>query len=181
MSAPIAGYEWLQREPGPRMLLELLALHGTREKIGAGSNPEILGWAKELGLEKIYRDDATPWCGLGMAIAAKRAGWAYMPGGDSPLWARNWANWGTKQKIAMLGDVLVFERGSGGHVGQCVGDDATHYHVLGANQGDAVSIVRIPKRRCIAIRRAPWRVAQPDNVRRVPLSAAGGPVSSKED
>ena len=79
---------------------------------------------------------------------------------------------------ASLGDVLVFVRRGGGHVGIYVGDDGTHYHVLGGNQGNAVSIIRIAKARCIAVRRF-YRIAPPANVRPIRL-AASGPVSTNE-
>lgn len=171
-----SAYEWLADESGPRMLVEMLALFGTRETPGPRNNPTIMGWAKEIGVA--YPNDATAWCGLGMGVAAARAKW--MPP-RNPLWARNWAGWGTAQKVAMLGDVLVFPRGKGGHVALYVGEDDTHYHILGANQGDAVSIVRKPKRPILAIRRAAWRYGQPGNVRVVKLAATGAPVSTKED
>jgi uncharacterized protein (TIGR02594 family) len=171
------GYEWLDAEPGPKMLKEAIALLGTHEVSGPRNNPKIMGWADETNTT--YPGDATAWCGLLISVAAKRADWPYHPNGNA-LWARNWADWGTKQKVAMLGDVLVFPRGKGGHVAIYVGEDDTHYHILGGNQSDQVSIVRKAKKPIIAIRRAPWRVAQPENVRRVFLSAKGAPVSGSE-
>jgi cell wall-associated NlpC family hydrolase len=36
----------------------------------------------------------------------------------------------------MLGDVLVFRRGGGGHVALYVGEDEEAFHVLGGNQAD---------------------------------------------
>lgn len=171
------GYEWLNDEPGPKMLLEALKLYGTHEVAGPKNNPKIMAWANEV--HTTYPGDATAWCGLGMSITAKRAGWPYHPNGNA-LWARNWADWGTKQSVAMLGDVLVFPRGKGGHVALYVGEDASHYHILGFNQGDSVSIVRKPKTPILAIRRAPWKTAQPPNVRRVFLSAKGAPVGGSE-
>jgi hypothetical protein len=48
-----------------------------------------------------------------------------------------------------LGTILVFSRGSGGHVGVYMGEDSTHYHVLGGNQSDRVSVARIPKTRLL--------------------------------
>jgi len=66
-----------------------------------------------------------------------------------------------------------FSRASGGHVGIYVGEDDKCYHVLGGNQGDAVSIVRIQKVRCIGIRRTKWSVAQPENVRVIKLTSTG--------
>jgi uncharacterized protein (TIGR02594 family) len=173
-----APYRWLLAEPGPRMLGQMLALYGTQEAAGAADNPIILAWAEECGIHG-YVHDSVAWCGLCMAIAAKRSGWDYNPGHNA-LWARNWALWGARQAIAMLGDVLVFPRGDGGHVAMYVGEDDSHYHILGGNQGDQVSIARKPKTPILAIRRAPWRMSQPANVRIVRLKAAGAPLSTKE-
>lgn len=172
-----AKYGWLTREPGPKMLVEALKLFGTRETAGAGNTPAIMAWAREIGgdIAKVYTADSIPWCGLFAAIVAKRAG---KPLPSSPLWARAWASWGDKSPRAALGDVLVFVRNGGGHVGLYVGEDASAYHVLGGNQGDAVSIVRIAKTRCIAVRRL-YSVAVPANVRPVKM-AASGPVSRNE-
>lgn len=172
------GYEWLWDEPAPKMLVEALKLYGTQEVLGPKNNPKIMGWAKET--HTTYPGDLTAWCGLFISVAAKRAGWDYHPNGNA-LWARNWASWGTKQTVAMLGDVLVFPRGQGGHVALYVGEDATHYHMLGGNQSDGVNIMRKAKTPIIAIRRAPWKIAQPPNVRVVHLSAKGAAISTKED
>ena len=166
-----AQYKWLASETGPRILVEALKTYGTAEKPGPGNNPSILKWAEDVGLERVYKSDDTAWCGLWMAYVAKQAGW-----NDplNPLWARNWLNFGTPQKIAMLGDVLVFSRGkSSGHVGLYVGEDNTAYHVLGGNQADQVTIKRISKTRLLGIRRCPWRVNQPKNVKPVKLAASG--------
>ena len=74
--------------------------------------------------------------------------------------AKAWATWGANLGAATLapGAVLVFDRAGGGHVGFYVGEDWTHYHVLGGNQGDCVSIMRLEKKRCVA-RRWPRGVA----------------------
>lgn len=170
-------YAWLMSEPGPRMLGQMLALFGTHEYAGAANNPVIVAWAEECGIHG-YTADAVAWCGLTMAIAAKRAGWDYNPGHNA-LWARNWASWGTDAPHAALGDVLVFPRGDGGHVSMYVGEDDTHYHILGGNQSDSVSITRKAKTPILGIRRAPWRISQPANVRAVKLAATGS-VSTKE-
>jgi len=150
------------------MLVEALGLYGARERAGAGSAPEILAWARETGLP--YGDDGTPWCGLFMAVVARRAGWAAPA---RPLWARDWLGFGRPAAAAGLGDVLVFARRGGGHVGLYVGEDARAFHVLGGNQGDAVSIARIARARLLGARRPAWRVAEPANVRPVRLSARG--------
>lgn len=151
------------------MLVEALKLYGVEEKRGSGDNPEILAWAREIGV-KGYSADSIPWCGLFMGVVAKRAG---KPLPASPLWARAWAMWGTASPAAALGDVLVFERpGGGGHVALYIGDNLTSYYCLGGNQGDAVSIVRVAKARCIAVRRF-YSSGVPANVRRIKLAKAG--------
>lgn len=169
-------YQWLDKEPGPKMLLTALSLYGTKETLGAGNTRAIMAWANYVGgnVESVYRADSIPWCGLFMAYVAKINEKA-LPA--SPLWARAWASWGTRSPQAELGDVLVFVRNGGGHVGLYVGEDNTAYHVLGGNQGDAVSIVRIAKSRCIAVRRS-YKVV-PSNVRKIKLSSTGN-LSSNE-
>jgi uncharacterized protein (TIGR02594 family) len=173
------GYEWLLKEQGPVMLKEAIALYGVKEVPGPGNSPIVMGWAKETNTT--YPGDDVAWCGLFMSVCAKRAGWDYFPNKNA-LWAKNWAVWGQSVPIerAMLGDVLVFTRDGGGHVGLYVGEDDTHFHVLGGNQSDGVNIMRIEKARCIAVRSAKWKIAQPANVRRVLLSAKGAPISTNE-
>jgi uncharacterized protein (TIGR02594 family) len=169
-------YQWLSRETAPKVILEAVKLYGTREIVGKEHSKEILSWAKELGMEKTYTNDEIPWCGLFTAIVVKRAGFNPV---SNPLWARNWVNFGTPQKTAMLGDILVFVRNGGGHVGFYVGEDDTCYHVLGGNQSNMVNTTRILKSRCIGIRRCTWKVSQPTNVRVIKLAATGG-ISTNE-
>jgi uncharacterized protein (TIGR02594 family) len=97
---------------------------------------------------------------------------------SKPLWALNWAKWGQDGGQPELGDVLVFVRPGGGHVGLYVGEDGIAYHVLGGNQSDAVSIARINKDRLYACR-AYFAVGKPANVRPV-LLGANGSVSANE-
>lgn len=167
-------YSFLALEGGPRILLEFLKIYGVIEKPGSGDNPVILSWAKEMGVANIYKHDLTPWCGLAMGIAAKRAGKEFpkeLKGGDI-LGARNWTAFGKETPIAMLGDVLVFKRTGGAHVGIYVAEDAECYHVLAGNQGDKVSISRWNKCNLYAVRR-PKYINQPSNVRRIILDNLG--------
>lgn len=176
MKLPLA-YAWLSSlSPLPRMVAEGLKLFGTAEVVGAGNNPEILAWAKEVGLAKDYTADATAWCGLFAAIVARRAG-KVIP--EKPLWALNWRNFGralASHEAPSLGDVLVFKRptstGVAGHVGLYVGEDNTAFHVLGGNQGDRVGFARVARRRLVAARRPIYSV-QPATVRQIFLSATG--------
>lgn len=166
-------YRWLDHVDGlSRMLVEARNLLGITETPGKASSPEILRWAREVGLERTYPSDDVAWCGLFAAVAAQRAGWDVVGG---PLWARNWANFGraVADGEEALGDVLVFSRGSGGHVGFYVGEDAECFHVLGGNQSDKVCITRIEKSRLIAARRPKWRLAQPAGVVKRRLTATG--------
>ena len=163
-------YAWLRNEPGPRLLAEGLKTFGTVEAPGPNDNPAIMAWAKATGMAKIYAHDSTAWCGLWMAYASLQAGWAVPV---NPLWARNWVTFGTPSPTPMLGDVLVFTRGTSGHVGVYVGEDRDAFHVLGGNQSDRVMIKRIAKSRLLEARRCKWLVNQPGNVRRVILAASG--------
>lgn len=175
MNLPVQ-YKYLLQNEAPNIIKEAIKLYGTKEVVGPKHNQEILSWAKELGLEKVYTNDEIAWCGLAAAIFAKRAG--YVPVKD-PLWARNWSNFGNKQKEAMLGDILVFSRESGGHVGLYVGEDPLCYHVLGGNQSNSINITRIKKDRCISINRCPWKIGQPLSVKKIFLNSDGS-ISTNE-
>ncbi|WP_076072193.1 TIGR02594 family protein [Sphingomonas montana] len=163
------AYRWLGSVGTlPRMLAEGLELYGVRETAGAADNPVILQWAREAGVAG-YRADATAWCGLFLAVAAKRAGWT-VP--DGPLWALNWGKFGVATARPMLGDVMTFVRPGGGHVGLYVGEDAAAWHVLGGNQDDRVGFARIARGRMRAVRRPPYRRA-PATVAAHRLAATG--------
>lgn len=170
-----AKYQWLANVGQlPKTIARALELFGVQEVVGKGSNKTIIGWRDELNAAGVriegFADDDIPWCGLFAAIVAHRAGKRVVEG---PLWARNWAKFGTATSEPGLGDVLVFVRNSGGHVGFYVAEDATAYHVLGGNQSNAVTITRIEKSRCIATRR-PIYNAKPDSVKPYRVAATGG-------
>jgi uncharacterized protein (TIGR02594 family) len=169
-------YRWLEEIPAlPRMVAEGLKLYGTLEVPGAGNNPTIKGWAREVGLQNVYTADSIPWCGLFMAVVAMRADKPFV---SSPLWALSWSKFGVEAGQPRLGDVLTFVRKGGGHVGLYIGEDNSSYHVLGGNQSDAVTITRILKQRLYRVRRPAYKVmpssAQPH------LLAATGEVSVNE-
>jgi len=170
-------YQWLLKEGAPKILVEFLKLYGVKEDLSIRNNPTILGWAKELGLSGVYKADSIAWCGLACGIAAKRAGKAFS---FNPLWALNWAKFGTPVDIPMLGDILTFTRKQGGHVAIYIGEDDTCYHILGGNQSDQVNIVRKLKKNLYKARRPIYSIATPPNVRRIFLSTKGV-LSSKED
>lgn len=159
----------------PRIIKIGLDNLGVKEVSGTGNNATILSWAKELGIQSTYSQDSIPWCGLFIAIVVKRSGREPVA---NPLWARNWERWSIGVKKAMLGDILVFVRPGGGHVGIYIAEDADCYHVLGGNQSDAVTITRIKKVRCTAIRRPQYN-NQPASVQEFVVTGTGA-VSSNE-
>lgn len=156
-------YAWLAQEGAPRHLVKALELYGTTEVVGSQHNPVIMGWAKELELS--YNSDEIPWCGLFVAIVMERAKRQVV---KDPLWAQNWLNFGVKADVPMLGDVLVFNRNGGGHVGIYVGEDKNNFFVLGGNQGNQVNVVKISRKRLVGIRRPPYH-NPPRNIRRIYL------------
>jgi uncharacterized protein (TIGR02594 family) len=171
-----AVYRWLNElAPLPRMVEEALKLYGTIETPGAGNNPTIIAWAAETGLQRVYTADSVPWCGLFMAVVAKRAGKSQV---SSPLWALSWSKFGSAGGQPRLGDVLTFKRDGGGHVGLYIGEDPACYHVLGGNQSDRVCITRIRKSRLHAVRRE-YRIAAPPTATPRVLAATGA-VSDNE-
>ena len=167
------NYDYLKKVSSPQILVQALKLVGTKEIVGSVHSNIIMSWAKDLGIEKIYTADEIAWCGLFIAIVCKRSNLGTGITAKDALWALNWNKFGTKESVAMLGDVLTFKRNGGGHVGIYVGEDDKCYHVLGGNQSNMVCITRIEKSRCAGIRRTPWKIAQPDNVKQVFVNANG--------
>lgn len=176
-------YQWLTKLRGlPNVIRLGLAEYGVQEVVGKGSNRTIMAWRDELNLAGVkitgYSDDDIPWCGLFAAILCFRRIKDAAEVVKDPLWARNWSKYGTKSPEPSLGDILVFERPGGGHVGFYVAEDSTAYHVLGGNQGNRVSITRIAKNRMLACRRPPY-LQMPKTVKPY-LVTASGAISTNE-
>jgi uncharacterized protein (TIGR02594 family) len=116
------------------------------------SNPAVIDLGEVIDID--YKDDDIPWCGLfvGHCIASA-LGDEPLP--VNPLAARNWSRFGEECE-PQVGAVLVFWRhrraGWQGHVGFYHGEDRDHFHVLGGNQGNAVNVVKIPRKRLIEAR-----------------------------
>ncbi|RAJ28860.1 TIGR02594 family protein [Pedobacter cryoconitis] len=165
-------YSWLSKEEAPKLLVEALKWYGTKEVPGKESNPVIMGWAKSLNISW-YTADSVPFCGLGMGIWAKNAGYPFDK--NKLLAAKSWLEWGIPVATGkeMLGDVLVFGRIGGGHVGLYIGEDQSTFHVYGANQSDDTGFTRILKTRLLGARRSPFKSGQPANIRKVLLSESG--------
>ena len=153
------------------MLVEALKHYGTLEHVGKGSNPNIMAWAKEVGVSGWYTDDDIPWCGLFVGVVAKRCGYPFSAA--KLLAAKQWANWGVAADRPKLWDVLVFVRPGGGHVGFYVGENEKAFLVYGGNQSNAVGFAWIDKSRLVAARRPQYKIGQPANVRSIKLSETG--------
>lgn len=153
---------------------------GLAEIPGPKSNPIIIGWAKRLGgwIAGFYTDDDIPWCGLfiGTVIATTLPA-ELLPA--NPLGALNWSKFGRPLSKPSLGAIMTFRRPGGGHVGIYAGEDATHYHILGGNQSNKVSITRVDKNRLDAIRWPSTGTEAPAG-KPVLLSPSGAPVSRNE-
>lgn len=180
-------YAWLANVGTlPRTILEGLEFMGVQEVVGRGSNKTIIDWRDILNaaapsgdpMIQGYSDDDIPWCGLYAAIVTFFRANNITEVVKTPLWARSWVNYGVAARQAALGDVLVFSRNGGGHVGFYIAEDAYSYHVLGGNQSNAVTITRILKNRCIAIRRPPYKT-QPSSVKPY-IVKSGGAISKNE-
>lgn len=141
-------------------------------------NNWLRSWLKSDG--RTLGDPAKlPWCGdfvetcIRLALPSES-----LPGalGQNPYWARNWLLLGANTKPT-YGAILVFERGSGGHVGFAVGADAACYHVLGGNQSNAVTIARIERKRLLGAR---WPASFPARAINLPTLSAAGTISKNE-
>jgi uncharacterized protein (TIGR02594 family) len=134
-------------------LLEAQRAIGVTETTGPESNPLIIGWARRLRID--YRADEISWCGL---FVAHCIGFSLpmevMPA--NPLGARSWGQFGIPCPTPQPGAVMTFWRGSPGdwrgHVGFYVGEDASAYHILGGNQGNAVNVKRFARSRFLTAR-----------------------------
>ncbi len=163
----------------PAWLLAARARLGTREIVGPTHNNKLIAFlntaSKWNGV--IWKDDEMPWCGGFVAACLVSVGVEPV---KIAARAKSWASWGSRLRPERLapGAVLVFDRPGGGHVGFYVGEDASAYHVLGGNQGNAITVTRIAKSRLTASR---WPSGVPVVGGAVKMATtAGVPFSSNE-
>lgn len=128
------------------------SLIGTKEIAGKTDNPKIMEMYKTVGHAWVEHDEVA-WCAAFVGYCLEKAGLQ----STRALNARSYLTFGTEVKLenAKEGDIVVFERGTGGqgHVAFYVGATATQIRVLGGNQSDQVSIASYPKSRLLGIRR----------------------------
>lgn len=122
---------------------------GVREVAGVGDNPRIVEYLKATNLEQRYLHDQTYWC-------AAFANWvfdeAHLPKTNLAS-ARSFLNWGQEIKDPKEGDLVVFKRGEGGHVGFIHRLNTFTISTLGGNENDCVCIMDYPRYRVLSYRR----------------------------
>lgn len=185
------NFQWLNNIGVlPRVIQEGVRLIGIKEIPGPTSNPEILKFASELGVRAIYKNDDTAWCAVSHNAVCIRAG-KKVTYTDKYDYLRALAfikqgkvfNTTTWQIIsldgAILGDTLIFRREDGGHIGFYIGENATHFYVMGGNQNNMYSFTRVSKHRLVAVRR-PKYINMPPTCRKYWLNDIGTPITSNE-
>jgi uncharacterized protein (TIGR02594 family) len=162
----------------PKMITEGIKLLGIKEIKGSNDSPEIMAMAKELGIASIYDHDEIAWCSMAMSLIATRAGKPMPFKSYDILRALKWAEWGNPIAEPQLGDVLVFKRDGGGHVGMYIAESGSTYFVMGGNQGDSYSITEIAKNRLYTARRF-YATAPPASVKKYIIDSSGN-ISTNE-
>jgi uncharacterized protein (TIGR02594 family) len=143
----------------PRWLQLAYADLGTHETAGDGTTPRIIEYFRAVGHDWVTSDE-TAWCAAFLGACLERSG---VPSTRS-LAARSYSVWGNEIRQPLPGAIAVFSRGSDaklGHVGFVIAATADHLTILGGNQGDGVSLARLPRRRLLNLR---WPAIVPDPV-----------------
>ncbi|MBB6499124.1 TIGR02594 family protein [Pedobacter cryoconitis] len=172
MKALPQKFNWLDSFKSPLIWMEARKHYGLLEIPGKDSNPDILKWAKEVGVSGWYTNDDIPWCGLFVGICVQRAG--YQTVGSKLLAALEWSNWGVgiNPGKEAFNDILVFKRPGGGHVGFYCGENDQAFLVYGGNQSNAVGLAWIDKARLVACRRLAFK-NRPETVKKIRLTTTG--------
>lgn len=172
-------YQWLDTIGVlPKLVSTGLQFLGVREIKGKENNPVIMNMAKELGIGDIYvSDDEQSWCALFTNYLIKLVGKPAVDiqGDKYNLLRAKWLlHWGhpVQKGDEKLGDILIFSRDGGGHVGLCIADTGSTYVVLGGNQSNSVSFTEIAKDRLIGVRRY-YATAAPASVKKYMMNSSG--------
>ena len=104
------------------------------------NNPRIVEYFKTTTYPATT--DETPWCAAFMCWCHEMAS---KPHPRSAA-AMRWTEWGVKIDKPEYGCVMIADYDNGrGHVGFFIGEDDTHYSILGGNQSDKVNTMRWKK------------------------------------
>ncbi|MCB9354239.1 MAG: TIGR02594 family protein [Lewinellaceae bacterium] len=123
---------------------------GIREFYSNADNPRIVQYLQSTDtISNIAKsNDETYWCSAFVNWCIEKAGYE----GTSSAWARHWLNWGNQLNNPMRGCVVIFKRGSGGHVGFYIKETNNSIYVLGGNQDDEVNIKMYSKTNLLGYR-----------------------------
>jgi uncharacterized protein (TIGR02594 family) len=134
------------------LLLEVLRFYGLKEVFGPQHNPVIVKMFHDIGYNWV-NDYETAWCSASLNYFCKKLG--YKRSGE--LDARSWLKVGLPVSEPLLGDVVVFWRGSidswQGHVGIYINTQGNQVYCLGGNQENMIGINPFPKSRVLGYRR----------------------------
>ena len=124
---------------------------GVHETAGAASTDRIVEYLSSTNLsESLASLDSTAWC-------AAFVNWCLIQAGKpeaNTAWAKDFLNSGTPTTTPTRGDIVVFKRGDGGHVGFF--DSFTtsgNILVLGGNQSDQVKYSEYSKSNLLGFRK----------------------------
>lgn len=158
-------------------------LLGTKEVQGTINSPIILEWARELGLDDIYTNDSLAWCGLFFCYVMKKAGREVKLNTKDKYDYLRALKYQTMPNVTEVpkgkesfGDILIFQRPEGGHIGLYFSESKNTFSVLGGNQGDKVSIINISKSRLVKCLRPNYTTFKPEKY----LLASNGKISTNE-
>lgn len=130
---------------------------GQQEVTGAGANPQIVAYFREVGRPDVTSDEVA-WCAAGAGYCLQKAGvsMSAIPPAERLL-ARSYARIGTALQPSELrvGALAILSRGSNpafGHVGFVVGWTARDVVLLGGNQADKFCTQHFSRNRIVALR-----------------------------
>jgi uncharacterized protein (TIGR02594 family) len=168
-------YEFLNNiKPLPKLVATGLVYLGMKEIPGQQSNPEIMRMAKECGVSGIYTNDDMSWCALFICYLCHLNSKPQPFKDYDVLRAASFTKWGmaVTKGDERLGDIAVFTRPGGNHVGIIIAESKDSFHILGGNQSNAVTITEISKYRLSAVRRY-YANGLPDSAKKYLIDSSG--------
>ena len=166
----------------PRLVQAAIEYIGLKEVPGQKNNPVIMQMAEAVGVADIYKNDDTSWCALFISFLCKKTNKPLPLTKDKydyirAAWFLKYGN-PVRSGDEKLGDILVFQRTGGNHVGIYIAESKDTFYVLGGNQGNSVSIAEISKFRLREARRF-YATGGPASVKKYYLDTSGK-VSTNE-
>lgn len=127
----------------PPWYIEMMTMMGKHE---SGDYTAVREWLDEDGV-KLGDQRRIPWCGAAVDSALNNSGFTE-DHPKKPNAAISWLKYGIRT-TPRVGAIMVQHRGNPsdwrGHIGFYAGESATHYYLLGGNQGDSVNITPFRK------------------------------------